>query len=293
MPVTRVAGNGERGPAERASGHDERARALAENGRVFFTTSWDDGHPLDQRVADLLHKHGLTGTFYVPARVGSGGAGDADVFSIMPGEALRALAAQFEVGSHTFDHRRLDELPLDEARRQVVAGKQWLEDQLGARVPGFCYPYGSHNAAVRGIVRDSGFDYGRVAEDLHGGLPEDPFELPVSLHLYPRSRAELARRFVSEERRRLGAWRWPRRLRMLLASVAEEDLAARARRLIDRVCARGGVLHLWGHSWEIDRFGGWGMLESVFAYAGERLPAGARVTNAEVAQAAAAARAAR
>ena len=178
MPVTRVAGNGERGPAERASGHglaDERARAMAANGRVFFTTSWDDGHPLDQRVADLLHKHGLTGTFYVPARVGSGGAGDADVFAIMPGSALRSLAAQFEVGSHTFDHRRLDELPLDEARRQVVAGKQWLEDQLGARVPGFCYPYGSHNAAVRGIVRDSGFAYGRVTEDLYGALPEDPF----------------------------------------------------------------------------------------------------------------------
>lgn len=296
MPVTRVAGNGERGPAERASGHglaDERARAMAANGRVFFTTSWDDGHPLDQRVADLLHKHGLTGTFYVPARVGSGGAGDADVFAIMPGSALRSLAAQFEVGSHTFDHRRLDELPLDEARRQVVAGKQWLEDQLGARVPGFCYPYGSHNAAVRGIVRDSGFAYGRVTEDLYGALPEDPFQLPVSLHLYPRGRVALARRFVSEERRRLGAWRWPQRLPMLLAAVTKKDLAVRIHGLIDRLCRHGGLLHLWGHSWEIDRFGGWDMLESVFAYAAERLPGAARVTNGEVARAAAKARSSR
>jgi peptidoglycan/xylan/chitin deacetylase (PgdA/CDA1 family) len=255
--------------------------------RALLTTSWDDGHPLDLRVADLLHKHGLKGTFFVPARMGSDGACNADAFPIMSGTSLRDLAAQFEVGSHTLDHRSLDALPVDEARHQVVAGKQWLEDQLGARVPGFCYPNGAHNAVVRDIVRDSGFAYGRVTDDLDGALPEDPFQLRVSLHLYPRGRVEVARRFVSEERRRLGAWRWPARLPMLLAAVTEEDLAARARKLIDRLRKRGGVLHVWGHSWEIDRFGGWGMLESVFAYAAERLPAAARVTNGEVVQAAA------
>ena len=31
-----------------------------------ITTSWDDGHPLDLRVAELLAKYGLQGTFYVP-----------------------------------------------------------------------------------------------------------------------------------------------------------------------------------------------------------------------------------
>ena len=259
----------------------------------LFTTSWDDGHPLDLRVADLLHKHGLKGTFYVPARVGPGGACNSDGFSIMSGVSLRKLAAQFEIGSHTLDHRSLDALPVDDARHQVVAGKQWLEDQLGARVSGFCYPNGAHNAVVRGIVRDSGFAYGRVTEDLYGALPEDPFQLPVSLHLYPRGRVALARRFVSEERRRLGAWRWPQRLPMLLAAVTKKDLAVRIHGLIDRLCRRGGLLHLWGHSWEIDRLGGWDMLESVFAYAAERLPGAARVTNGEVARAAATARSSR
>ena len=33
-------------------------------GRVaYITTSWDDGHPLDFRVAELLAKYGLPGTF--------------------------------------------------------------------------------------------------------------------------------------------------------------------------------------------------------------------------------------
>lgn len=27
--------------------------------QALFTTSWDDGHPLDARVAELLSRHGL------------------------------------------------------------------------------------------------------------------------------------------------------------------------------------------------------------------------------------------
>jgi hypothetical protein len=30
---------------------------------AYITTSWDDGHPLDLRVAELLAKYGLKDTF--------------------------------------------------------------------------------------------------------------------------------------------------------------------------------------------------------------------------------------
>ena len=33
---------------------------------LTITTSWDDGHPMDLRVAELLTRSGLPGTFYVP-----------------------------------------------------------------------------------------------------------------------------------------------------------------------------------------------------------------------------------
>jgi peptidoglycan/xylan/chitin deacetylase (PgdA/CDA1 family) len=250
--------------------------------RVLFTTSWDDGHPLDLRVADLLHRHGLQGTFYVPGRVAPGGCCNPDGFEVMPGSALRRLGTEFEIGSHTLDHRSLDGLPVEEARHQIVAGKRWLEDQLGRRVAGFCYPNGHHSATVRGLVRDSGFEYGRTTEDLYDDLGPDPFQMPVSLHFYPRRRADVARGFVREEHRRLRAWRWPSRLPVFLAAVSRDDFAARVRRLVDRVCERGGVFHIWGHSWEIDRFDGWALLDSVLRYAAERVPAEARVTNHEV-----------
>ena len=32
----------------------------------IITTSWDDGHPLDFKLAELLNKYNLKGTFYIP-----------------------------------------------------------------------------------------------------------------------------------------------------------------------------------------------------------------------------------
>jgi peptidoglycan/xylan/chitin deacetylase (PgdA/CDA1 family) len=246
---------------------------------ALFTTSWDDGHPLDMRVAELLHKHGIRGTFYVPGRVAPGGCCNPEGFEVLATPELRRLGAAFELGAHTLDHKSLTTLPAAEARRQIEAGKHWLEDQLGRRVAGFCYPNGHHNAAVREMVRAAGFSYGRTTEDLRDRMSADPFQMPVTVHCHPRRRVDLARMFLGERRRRLGDWSWLGRLPVFLSAVAEDDFEARCRRLIDRACANGGVFHIWGHSWEIDRLGAWPLLDNVLRYASQQLPRSAHVDN--------------
>ena len=76
--------------------------------QVLFTTSWDDGHPSDMKLAEVLHKHGIAGTFYVPGRVAPGGCCNPDGFDVLAPAELRRLGAEFEIGSHTLDHRSLD-----------------------------------------------------------------------------------------------------------------------------------------------------------------------------------------
>ena len=34
--------------------------------RVIITTSWDDGHSLDLKLAGLLQKYDIPATFYIP-----------------------------------------------------------------------------------------------------------------------------------------------------------------------------------------------------------------------------------
>ncbi len=48
------------------------------------------------------------------------------------------------------------------------------------------------------------------------------------------------------------------------------DWATLAIALFDRVLATGGVFHLWGHSWEVDRLGQWDRLTRVLDHIAHR-----------------------
>ena len=80
------------------------------NNEALFTTSWDDGHPLDARVAELLSAHGFRGTFYMPLSNREG-------LPVMPPADVRRLGQGFEIGSHTIDHCYLQTVDRTEARR--------------------------------------------------------------------------------------------------------------------------------------------------------------------------------
>src|ERR1700722_19861853 len=100
---------------------------------MIITTSWDDGYPADVRIAELLAKLGLAGTFYVPHRNIEGRAG-------MDASSLRGLSRKFEIGGHTLDHTDLTFVLSAEAQRQIRQGKTRLEDTIGKDIDGFCYP---------------------------------------------------------------------------------------------------------------------------------------------------------
>jgi hypothetical protein len=51
--------------------------------------------------------------------------------------------------------------------------------------------------------------------------------------------------------------------------------------MFDQVVVDGGVFHLWGHSWEIDRNGDWDRLARVLAHLGGRGDV-SYVTNGEL-----------
>ena len=104
---------------------------------AYVTTSWDDGHVLDLRLADLLAANGLPGTFYVaPRNV------ELPTRERLSDEATRGLAEAFEIGGHTLNHRRLGHLSPDAAWEEVVSGKAALEQSIGEPVTSFCYPGG-------------------------------------------------------------------------------------------------------------------------------------------------------
>jgi peptidoglycan/xylan/chitin deacetylase (PgdA/CDA1 family) len=249
--------------------------------KALFTTSWDDGDLLDTRMAELLSRHGFQGTFYMPLSNREG-------FQVLPAAEMRRLGQEFEIGSHTLDHCPLKTVDAAEARRQIVEGKTRLEQILGQRVSGFCYPWGQYSLKLQRMVAGAGFDFARTCANFHRTLPVDPFRMPTTIQFYPhehlparsvlgKARSMLVRNFTGR-----GEWRRTRDLFSVFQG--KEDFMSRLQAMLDHVCLHGGVFHLWGHSRELEAFDGWRQLDSFLRYAAERIPAERRLSNREVLQ---------
>jgi hypothetical protein len=232
---------------------------------IHFTTSWDDGHPLDMKMAEALSKRGYRGTFYVPCHNRAG------LPVLSPGE-IRVLAQEHEIASHTLDHCYLDQVTTATARSQIADGRRMLEDWLGQPVHGFAYPGGRHNCHIRRLVRAAAFSYARTVESFSLQLNQDPFRMPTTIQLYPHRPSAYVRNFVK--------WgRWRTRLSGLLATVSRRDLPSRLSAVLDLVSRRGGLLHLWGHSLDVEAFNLWPILDDFLSQVTERVPSDARLTN--------------
>jgi peptidoglycan-N-acetylglucosamine deacetylase len=224
---------------------------------VFVTTSWDDDDGSGLRVADLLSRYGLTGTFYVPtARLGR------DPF--LTADDLRSLAAAgFEIGGHTVSHAILPGLSAEELAREIGECKTVLEQILGTEITMFCYPKGRFNPDVVCAVQRAGYRGARGTQMLASSKAFDRFAIPTTLQAYPHRRSNYARNLV-----RLGA------VRGLLAAIPElirfENWLQLGKSTFDRVLRRGGVWHLYGHSWEIEKLGLWAQLDEMLAYVSNR-----------------------
>jgi peptidoglycan/xylan/chitin deacetylase (PgdA/CDA1 family) len=232
---------------------------------MIFTSSWDDGHPLDERLADMLGQHGFAATFFVPIRNREG-------LPVMTGAALRRLAMTHEIGSHTFDHVYLRNEPEEVMRYQIHRGKAELEDALGRAVCGFCYPGGKFNSTATAIVREAGFAYARSTEDLSVGVTEEPFRMPTTLQFFPHRRAVFARHFVKYSRR-------IQKTGLLLKLMACRSFAGQLDVVTRHAHDKDAILHIWGHSWELERHGLWTSLERFLKGVAELRPTSLPLRN--------------
>src|SRR6266567_1776498 len=145
--------------------------------RAAMTTSWDDGHPLDLRVAELLAKYGLSGTFYVPIE-GQGAK--------MTPLQLRELSETFEIGSHTVHEKKLTLLSDEQVGWELTESRSRLEDLTGKPCLTFSPVGGKFEARHLTLVRQAGYVSMRTVELLSVDFPrrrENLWVLPTTLQV--------------------------------------------------------------------------------------------------------------
>ena len=158
------------------------------------------------------------------------------------------------------DLRAIDDETL---RWELVESKRRLEDLTQGPIPSFCYPFGYFDDRACSAVEAAGYDLGRTTMGFRTDVGSDVYRTPTTIQVYPHgARVHLTHSLKEGNVKGLAMW--------LSAFRGRSDLVALARTAIARVIADGGVLHLWGHSWEIEEFDLWDTLDAVLAVVGGR-----------------------
>jgi peptidoglycan/xylan/chitin deacetylase (PgdA/CDA1 family) len=216
--------------------------------KIIVTTSWDDGHILDLKLAELLARYNLPGTFYVAPE-----DREFEESKRLTDKQILQLSRQFEIGAHTLTHPRLPKVSDISAAHEINDSKSVLEDIIGRPITTFCYPGGAYTQTHVREVRDAGYTYARTIQRYKFAIGNNRLTAPTSIHAY-RHWLDLPRIIQVAKLNPLSTLEFFRNWDSLAIAV------------FDQTVAKGGVYHLWGHSWEIDAAGDWNRLERVMRH---------------------------
>jgi peptidoglycan/xylan/chitin deacetylase (PgdA/CDA1 family) len=213
--------------------------------KCIVTTSWDDGYPQDVKLAELLKRYGVKGTFYITT------SNQGDIIS--EGDIIE-ISKYHEIGSHTHRHIILTAVEAYICMQELRKSKEILERILGKECISFCYPRGAYNAAVKECAKKAGYRCARTTQHFHTNF-HDPFEMHPTLHASKYGITYCVK----------GS------LKLHLLGVKHIfDWVSFAKRTFDYVYKHGGVWHLWGHSWELEQNDMWDELEEVLKHVSGR-----------------------
>ncbi|MCU0974042.1 MAG: polysaccharide deacetylase family protein [Burkholderiales bacterium] len=191
---------------------------------------WDDGVTADVRLTEILRRHDAKATFNLNAGLHEPHRKARWIYqgqevARLGWDEMRDVYAGFAIANHSLTHPYLDQMPEQAARREIVEGRDRLEQFFGQQVHGFVYPFGRYNDSVMNAVREAGHVYARTADSAERAFPpHDAMAFHPSCHF-------LAPDF------------WARYEK------------ARA----------GGVFYFWGHAYEISTNAMWTAFEDAIA----------------------------
>ena len=217
---------------------------------VKISFSWDDGAVEDLKLMDLLMRYSIPSIFFIPAT-------NQERPTINKNEIKTIYNNGFEIGAHTYSHSYLTRVPNDTAVRDIVNGKEYLEQLLGNEVPHFCFPGGSYNKELVKQCSDI-FTSARTA-DTGAVFRSNTFLIKPAFHFFNRGKRSLIYNSLKNN---------SPIFYLVLSNLKYSDYFDFVRHILDDIISSKGDygINIWGHSWEIEEYGLWNRLEDLFKY---------------------------
>lgn len=219
-------------------------------GKVIITTSWDDGDPFDIKLCKILRDKKIASTIYTPLTNHQK--------IVINSDEIKKISENFEIGSHTYNHTVLTRITHELVEKELSDSKNALEKIIQKDVTSFCYPLGKYSADIIKDVKKAGFKCGRTAELFRASF-NNPYELHTTVQATDRILLSKAKQIAMTDNRELA-------VRLLLSGNIFKKWNIIAKETFDYILEMGGIWHLWGHSWEVERNNEWELLRDVLEY---------------------------
>lgn len=196
---------------------------------INITTSWDDGSKTDFQIAALLKKYDLPGIFFIPT----------NKRELSEGNIRELVDRGFIIGGHTVNHYQdLKKLSNAQLAYEIMANKLFLEAVIDKPVVHFCYPRGRYDERVTNVVKNTGFVMARTTLVGNTKLSDNIYRVNPTVH-------------VNKYRPEYKGQKWATYAREKFLEAQKEEQP---------------FYHIWGHSWEVEKFNLWGELELLFKW---------------------------
>lgn len=121
-----------------------RPRYIPKDGK-YIALTFDDGpkYEISTKIIDLLEHYNSLSTFFVLG-IQLEKPNNIDVVK-------KAIERGFVYGSHTYDHKDLTTMSIEDAKAEILSPYNILKEKLGYEIKIYRPPYGSHNDAVDAI----------------------------------------------------------------------------------------------------------------------------------------------
>lgn len=215
---------------------------------MIVTTSWDDGHPLDFKILELLEKYNLKGTFYIPLTNSEN--------QVMDRNMINEISKFQEIGGHTINHKYLNLLNDKEAEIEITQCKVLLEEIIGQPIFAFCFPGGKYSNRDVQILKNSGFLFGRTTNLLSSTYSQSNL-MNTTIQAYNHRSSTLIKHCVKR-------FNFKAIIDNSFLIPFDRNFLKLAEYSIHRSIKSDGVFHIWGHSWEIEKYNLWPQIEDLF-----------------------------
>lgn len=160
--------------------------------------TFDDGYVNNlTKAAPLLNKYGFKAVIYLLATPHETNYWDKDSgapqLPLMNTQQRQEISQFMEIGSHGFDHKKLTEMSLEEARHEIAESKNVLEKEFQQTIYSYAYTYGIRHVFSSILAYNAGYKY--AVNTTSGGFhhEDDPFSL-FRVSIFPTDDANSLKR---------------------------------------------------------------------------------------------------